>query len=437
MPGHGMFDCFTKPRSLTFDSSGALLVLDSGVGVKRLSFTDNGGTCLVPNDPVLVVDATSLNHGLSLSNDGKTIYASNAGSVFAWSYDPSSGTVSGTNTTVVSGMANNDQVTRTLLVSHQEPDMLVVSRGADDSSDARILSSGLGQIKAFNLSDTSSQPYNFDTTGWLLGWGLYNAVGLDEHPITGGIFSMDNGANDVTRDGVDIHQSNPGDEMNFHGFLNGTTAISPSQKQGTNYGYPDCYAVWNTSIPDAPAGLKVGEQFSLVDNSSLNDTTCQADYVAPWLTFAPHQAPLDITFAQDGTVAYISFHGSTDKTNPVGYLIGQVAFNADTGMPTEASDSITAIIDIIRNTDDSGCPSSCLRPVGLAIDGQGRLFFSSDSTGEIYVLVKSSTGTSTSSSTGPGTMVMPTTTKKSTAGMFGASRMGAVVAIIAALGLVL
>lgn len=123
--------------------------------------------------------------------------------------------------------------------------------------------------------------------------------------------------------------------------------------------------------------------------------------------------------------------------SPVGYLIGQVSFDAATGMPTEPSDSITAIVDIIRNTDNSSCPSSCLRPVGLAIDGQGRLFFSSDSTGEIYVLVKSSSATSTGSSTGTGTMVMPTSTKKSDAVSFGGYHMLAIVVAIVALSLVL
>lgn len=195
--------------------------------------------------------------------------------------------------------------------------MLLVSRGSGESSEVNILSSGLGQIKAFDLSDAQSQPYDFDTSGRLLGWGLFNAVGLGEHPATGGIFSTDNGADDITRDGVDVHQTDPGDEMNFHGFLNGTTAISSSQEQGSNYGYPDCYAAWNTSIPDAPADLKVGEQFSAVDNGMLNDTACRTEYVAPRLTFLPHQAPLDIVFAPDGTAAYITFHGSSkDPPSP-------------------------------------------------------------------------------------------------------------------------
>lgn len=128
---------------------------------------------------------------------------------------------------------------------------------------------------------------------------------------------------------------------------------------------------------------------------------------------------------------------SADKSNPVGYSIGQVAFDSETGMPTEASDSTTAIVSVIRNADDSSCPSSCLRPVGMAIDSEGRLFFSSDATGEIYVLVKSSATTGTSSSTETGTMVTPTATKKSAAGTLGISRVGGFVVIMAILGLTL
>lgn len=221
--------------------------------------------------------------------------------MFAWSYDPNTGTISGDSTTIISGMTSDNQVTRTLLSSQAQPGMLIVSRGSDESESASNLSSGLGQIKAFNLSSlslSSSQPYSFDTSGTLLGWGLFNAVGISEHPKTGGIFSVDNGADDVTREGVDVHQTNPGDELNYHGVLNGT-APSPSD---VNYGYPYCYATWNTTIPEAPAHLKVGEQFSVVDDSTLNDTTCQKEYISPRLTFPPHQVnhfqarPLTRTF---------------------------------------------------------------------------------------------------------------------------------------------
>lgn len=101
---------------------------------------------------------------------------------------------------------------------------------------------------------------------------------------------------------------------------------------------------------------------------------------------------MDIVFSSDGTTAYVSFHGSGDEANPVGYLVGSVAFDHTTGQPTRAYDSYIALDDIIQNADDASCPS-CMRPVGLAILDD-RVLFSSDVTGEIYVLVKSSTTSS-------------------------------------------
>lgn len=46
----------SKPRSLLFDTSGALLVLDSAVGVKRLVLEDHGGTCVTVKETTTVID---------------------------------------------------------------------------------------------------------------------------------------------------------------------------------------------------------------------------------------------------------------------------------------------------------------------------------------------------------------------------------------------
>lgn len=68
------------------------------------------------------------------------------------------------------------------------------------------------------------------------------------------------------------------------------------------------------------------------------------------------------------------------------------------GEPVGASDNTTAAIDIFANADNDACPDDCFRPAGLAFDSQGRLFMSSDATGEIYVIVRDqSTNTSTPS----------------------------------------
>lgn len=53
----------------------------------------------------------------------------------------------------------------------------------------------------------------------------------------------------------------------------------------------------------------------------------------------------------------------------------------------------------MTNADNSKCPDSCFRPVGLALDDQGRIFMSSDATGEIYILAKTNANSSASSST--------------------------------------
>lgn len=248
---------------------------------------------------------------------------------------------------------------------------------------AQQLDSGVSQIKAFNITSLpSGRPYDYANEGTLMGWGLRNSVGVAEHPVTGGIFSVENSVDEIDRSGTDIHQDNPGEELNFHGFLNGST-----ENQGGNYGYPDCFAVWGTAgFPDL-GNMTTGSQFALDPSSAqVNDTSCAQDYVAPRLTFQAHTAPLDLRFNANGTTAYVTFHGSWDRSDPVGYKLSSVAFGAEDGQPASPADSTTATADILSNPDLSSCPDGCFRPVGLAWDAQGRLFLSSDATGDIFVL---------------------------------------------------
>lgn len=208
----------------------------------------------------------------------------------------------------MTGMSNSDHTTRTLLLSEKANGTLVVSRGSTSNVDlaAEELSSGRSQIKAFDLSKVPDDGYNFTTDGTRLGWGLRNSVGLAEHPITGGIFSVENSVDQLMRDGKDIHQDNPGEEMNFHGYLNGTEYAA----QGSNHGYPTCFAAWQVDDIPQNANLTVGSQFAMGDqNSTINDTFC-AEQTAPVLTFQAHMAPLDIVFNNSAKEAWITFHGS-------------------------------------------------------------------------------------------------------------------------------
>ena len=68
---------------------------------------------------------------------------------------------------------------------------------------------------------------------------------------------------------------------------------------------------------------------------------------------------------------------------------------------------MTALQDVLTTPDLSNCPDHCVRPAGLAWDSQDRLWFSSDFSGEIFVMKRttnsSSSGNSTSGSGGNST----------------------------------
>ncbi|RYP10055.1 hypothetical protein DL764_000913 [Monosporascus ibericus] len=404
----------TSPRGMLFDSNNNLLVVEQGAGIRRLSFADGGDTCLELTQMTWVLEDERLTHGIALSNDGGTLFFSTAEEVLASSYDAGSAALTGAQHIVVNNMSNGDHITRTLLMSQESPGTLLVSQGSGENVDAlaRDVSSGISQIRAFNVSSLPGSPYSYASDGTLIGWGLRNSVGVAEEPITGGskqslesqlplipssarkfrtetlgssyvpkLYSVENSVDQIHRDGVDIHQNNPGEELNFHGYLNGST-----ESQGSNYGYPDCYALWNTSIPNI-GNMEVGDQFTISASDFSTDSVCDEDYVSPRLTWPAHTAPLDIKFKPDGSEAYVSFHGSWNRDEPAGYVVSSVAF-AD-GAPVDPPTSTTSLRSILSNADLSRCPDACFRPAGLALDAQDRLFMSSDSTGEIYVLVQS------------------------------------------------
>lgn len=248
---------FTRPRSIIFDKSGNLLVLEGGVGVTALKLKDDGGLCLSVQSKSVVIANTSLNHGIQMSADGKTLYASSSSNAWRWSYDSSSTKTTSDGTLLVQNMDNTDHITRTLLLSSKEPNQLLVSRGSSNNFDpiAEDVNSGHSQIRAFDISDSSKFPYDYATGGTMLGWGLRNSVGVAEHPITGGIYSVENNVDEITRNGVDFHLNNPGEELNFHGYLNGTK----HPNQGTNFGYPNCFPAWKPAEVPGSSGLMVGQ----------------------------------------------------------------------------------------------------------------------------------------------------------------------------------
>ena len=203
-------------------------------------------------------------------------------------------------------MDSGDHVTRTLLLSQRVPGTLLISHGSGANLDPTALniSSGFAQIRSFNLQNISEAGYDYSSQGRRVGWGLRNSVGMAEHPITAGLYSVENSADQLQREGVDISNDNPAEELNYLDLVNFTA-------EGGNYGYPTCFTAWVPGdLPDE-GNLTVGAQFVIATpNSTINDDYCARERIPPRLAFQAHMAPLDIKFNNSGTEAWISFHGS-------------------------------------------------------------------------------------------------------------------------------
>ena len=107
----------SDPRGIKFDSEGALLVVDSGNGVVALTLDYSDDGCISVKSQKTVIDDGSLNHGIAISDDGKTLYASSSEAAYSWDYNAKSQKTTSNPTTLVTNMTNSDHTTRTLLLS--------------------------------------------------------------------------------------------------------------------------------------------------------------------------------------------------------------------------------------------------------------------------------------------------------------------------------
>lgn len=165
-----------QPRGITFDSSGHLLVVQNGLGITAHTIGNDG--CFTSEKTVIAQQ--NLNHGIVLSQDGKTLYASSATQVYAWEYDAATSSVGNASRVVISGMDSKGHVTRTLAFPPNHPSLLIVSHGSNDNYDydAGNMKVGRSCIKAFNVTNIPTSGYNYASGGYQLGYGLRNGVGL-------------------------------------------------------------------------------------------------------------------------------------------------------------------------------------------------------------------------------------------------------------------
>jgi glucose/arabinose dehydrogenase len=164
------------PRSIVVDSQGRLLLVQNGIGVTQHTLTSDG---CIQSSTVLIAQ-TNLNHGMYLSPNSSTLYASSLTTVWSWSYDPISGNISGSPTVLVTRMANSGHSTRTLIIPPHAPNLLLVSHGSDGNIDVAAANPATARavVKVFDLTELPSGGYNYITQGYLMGYGLRNEVAL-------------------------------------------------------------------------------------------------------------------------------------------------------------------------------------------------------------------------------------------------------------------
>ena len=278
----------TSPRGLQFDSAGNLLVVEEGKGLSSFKVDDQSqadSACgITLTDQKTLVDDSELNHGLALSTDQGALFVSSSSEARAYTYDPETNAVGSNPATIVKNMDNSDHTSRTLLYPRNATGaQLVVSRGSSENLDAGAadVRNGRSQVKAFNVTGVPRDGYDFARDGTLLGHGLRNSVGVAEHPVTGGIWTVENSADNIRRGGEDVHANNPGEELNFLGYLNGTRYA----RQGTDFGYPDCFAAWQPDELPENQGFEVGSTFAL--DPSGDSSRC-GNVTAPSLTWQAH-----------------------------------------------------------------------------------------------------------------------------------------------------
>ncbi|KAI1799216.1 soluble quino protein glucose dehydrogenase [Daldinia bambusicola] len=382
-----------QPRTIIFDPRGNMLVLQASSGISVHTFGADG--CI--NSTKTLYQNSGLNHGLSLTPDGKTLYASSQTTAWSWTYDAAALTLTGQKT-VVSGIGQGIHSTRTILVSPKNPNLIIISVGSNSNWDNPTIDPKVGRalVKVFDVSKAPANGYSFNSQGTVLGYGLRNEVALAFDP-NGHVWGAENSGDDFRRtvngQSTDIHIDNPAEELNYLG--------DPAAPLANNwFGYPTCFTVWEASNFRDNTALKTGSQFVVSPNSTFNDASCVGKSNPPRLSFPAHMAPISNGFDAKGENLYITFHGSWDRQPAQGYFVAEVPFtkNAD-GVyePVAAADSKTGYKNIIGAQNPGGCNSpsltmsSCWRLAGLSWDPAGeRLFISSDNQaqGEIFVMKK-------------------------------------------------
>lgn len=241
------------------------------------------------------------------------------------------------------------------------------------------------------IEDTISDPvrgaiYQYNADGSnprLFAEGLRNAAGLDFIPETNELWATVNNRDNI---GYPFNDDWDGDGSNDYGKIipsyvdNHPPDEFTKVRDGGNYGWPFCNPNPNSEsgYNDMPYDLDVQMNPDAEVDCGAMDRINQG--------IQAHSAPLGLTFLQDTAFpelyrqgAAIGYRGSWNRTVKTGYKIAYFPWDSTTQTPGDQIDLVTGWLN--DETQDVWG-----RPIDVAVDLQGNMFISDDTSGTIYKL---------------------------------------------------
>ena len=376
-------------RQIVFASNGDLWGVTGGGQIKRFRDVDGDG---VYRGSEIVDWASTGGNGQNVHLDerGGFLYAGTPDGVRRWAWSAATD-AGGAGQDVLVGQPSGGHSKHTVHV--WDGWMYVQSGSADNvtNANAPLYDTQRSLIKRFDLARfVPGTPFAWASAGEMFADGLRNTLGFNRD-VQGRIFGVQNGQDDVTYAGVDVHNDNPGELI---------ARLAP----GSHHGYPFCFVAQN--VATLTAGTLVHS--AIFAGNTHDDAWCQSpiNVTAPASFLQAHSAPMELIFflGPSGTLperwkngAFVSLHGSWDRDPATGYKVVWVPFNADGTSPPPTNSGGTTIFphevvlsggDSVSSRDGSwNVPGGeqNVRPVGLAVSPvDGALYISSDSQGYIY-----------------------------------------------------
>ena len=318
------------------------------------------GSVVQVNPKRVVANAPNLNHGLSYGCG--YLYASSPTTVYRWSFDESTLSVTGTVEEVITGLPTGGHTTRTLLV-HHNCTYIYMSVGSGTNVDPNAARARVMRYRISMLPQTWEE-------GELFADGLRNTVALCLDEETGVLYGADNGVDDLHRDdlGGDIHATNPGEEINRF------------STPGLFYGYPFC---WSEGVLSSTPAK---QRFETRVTDGKSDAWCQdkRNVVPPQMVLPAHVAPLGCEFISFGSQKslFVAAHGSWNSPNPIGYKVYRIPLTNETG-------AYTSFFGYFGDYDPHLWPHRMVSVKKAKRNGTVGMFVSSDVSNTIFWIEKS------------------------------------------------